>query len=390
MTTHVNQAGNVVPRRMGGSHSRRVIFIDLARALAIVFMLYGHTIDAILAPEYRSGAVFDIWQFQRGLTSSLFLLLSGFAFSIATARHWQSHLTVSKALWKRVRRFLLFIALGYALRLPMAPITRMLSAPDDAWRTWLGVDILQLVGVTLATTQLLVLLARTRRRFSIVSLGLAILLTMTAPFFWSRAWPMLPATLAAYITVQTGSQFPLVPWSAFMFAGAALGQLYAHWGAERHNRYANVVLLLPGVTTLLLGLLLSQQQTLLFGDGQYGYVPGNIFVRAGVSLIILGLIAHASRHVTHLPHVFGAVAQESLLIYVAHLMIVYGSIFGPGLYSIYGQTRTPLQILPIVVLLIASMTLAAYGWNWLKHAHLRTARWVSAAAAVALLARILL
>ena len=69
-----------------GAH--RVIFIDLVRALAVAFMLYGHTASALLAPGYQVGRWFDIWQFQRGLTSSLFLLLGGFAFSIATSRRW--------------------------------------------------------------------------------------------------------------------------------------------------------------------------------------------------------------------------------------------------------------------------------------------------------------
>ena len=266
----------------------------------------------------------------------------------------------------------------------------MATAPDEAWRIWLGVDILQLVGCTLAAAQLLVLVTRTRQRFSMASLSLALGLTLTTPFFWSSAWSPLPDSVAAYLTVQNGSQFPLVPWSAFVLAGAVLGQIYAHWGAAQHERYANVVLLVPGLVTLFIGIVLSQQQVFVFGKGPYAYVPGNIFERAGVCLIILGLIAHASRHVTQLPHLFGAVAQESLLIYVAHLMIVFGSVWGPGLLNLYGPTRTPLQILPIVVLLISSMALAAYGWNWLKHAHFRTARWVSAAAGLALLGRLVL
>src|SRR3954471_13864086 len=100
--------------RESGGRSRRVIFIDLARALAVVFMLYGHAIDGLLDPQYRTGTWFDVWTFQRGLTSCLFLLLSGFAFSIATARHWTLHITLSPAILKRARRFGLFIALGYA------------------------------------------------------------------------------------------------------------------------------------------------------------------------------------------------------------------------------------------------------------------------------------
>lgn len=382
------QAPSAGHRRLGGSHSRRVIFIDLARALAIVFMLYGHTIDAILAPEYRTGTVFDIWQFQRGLTSSLFLLLSGFAFSIATARHWQSHLTLSRALWKRVRRFLLFIALGYAIRLPVVPFSRMATASEAAWHTWFGVDILQLVGVTLVAAQLLVLITRTRRRFGIVALVLALLITLVTPFFWSYPWQAVPEWLVSYVSIRNGSPFPLLPWSAFILAGAAIGQIYAHWGASQHARYANYVLLIPGVVTLVVGILLSYKQVLLFGAGPYAFVPGNILERAGVCLLIMGVIAHASRRVTQLPHLFGAVAQESLLIYVGHLMIVFGSVWYPGLFNIYGQTRTPLQILPIVVLLISVMALAAYGWNWLKHAHFRVARLISIAAGLVLLARL--
>ena len=82
---------------------------------------------------------------------------------------------------------------------------------------------------------------------------------------------------------------------------------------------------------------------------------------------------------TELPHMFGAVAQESLLIYGLHLFIVFGSIWAPGLISIYGPTRTPAQLLPIVAFLISSMMLAAYGWNWLKHSHRRVAWWSSIA-----------
>ena len=78
-----------------GVAAHRVIFIDLARAVAVFLMIQGHTVSALLAPEYRAGRLFDVWVFQRGLTSCLFLLLSGFAFSIATSRHWPSQVRPS-------------------------------------------------------------------------------------------------------------------------------------------------------------------------------------------------------------------------------------------------------------------------------------------------------
>src|SRR5207244_11841351 len=47
-------------------------------------------------------------------------------------------------------------------------------------------------------------------------------------------------------------------------------------------------------------------------------IPFQFLLRAGMVLVILAAVAHLSRWVAHLPHLFGAVAQESLLIYFVH------------------------------------------------------------------------
>ena len=128
-------------------------------------MLYGHTTSALLAPAYQAGRWYDIWQFQRGLTSSLFLLLGGFAFSIATTRHWASHLRWSPALVKRLRRFALFVVLGYALHLPASRFSAMLGVDESKWRAFLAVDVLQLIGVSFIAIQLLVLVPTSEMSF---------------------------------------------------------------------------------------------------------------------------------------------------------------------------------------------------------------------------------
>src|SRR5687767_7560033 len=195
-------------------------------------MLYGHTTSALLAPPYQSGRWFSIWQFQRGLTSSLFLLLGGFAFSIATSRHWVSHIHFSPAVVKRLRRFGLFIVLGYALHLPASRLVQLATVPEDRWRTFIAADVLQLIGVTLILVQLLVIAARSRRAFMIASLALAAVAVFATPYVWTVDWTALvPSFAAAYLTPSTGSLFPLFPWMAFVLLGVGFGQLYARWGA---------------------------------------------------------------------------------------------------------------------------------------------------------------
>src|SRR5688500_5326302 len=188
-------------------------------------MLYGHTVSALLAPDYQVGLWFRVWNFQRGLTSSLFLLLGGFAFSVATTRHWTSHVRWSPAIVKRARRFGLFILLGYALHIPVSRLADLGSVPDERWRSFLAVDVLQLIGVTFIGVQLLVLITQSRRVFTIVALAAAAVATLATPFVWAIDWPrILPAWLAAYLTPATGSQFPLLPWVAFVLVGVGFGQ----------------------------------------------------------------------------------------------------------------------------------------------------------------------
>ena len=371
------------------SGSRRVIFIDLGRALAVAFMLYGHTVSALLAPAYQQGAWFDVWQFQRGLTSSLFLLLSGFAFSIATSRHWASHLGWSPAIVRRVRRFAMFVALGYALHFPASRFVDLDDVSDQGWRSFLAVDVLQLIGVTFVAVQLLVVAVRTRRAFTIATLALAAAVMMLTPAMWAIDWvSRLPLWFAAYLSPTTGSLFPLFPWAGFVLLGAGLGQLYGRWGASDLAQYANRGLLVPGAVLVSLSFG-ARAATGLFGSGPAAIVPAEVLVRAGVCLIILGGIAHLSRRITRLPRVFGAVAQESLLIYFVHLCIVYGSVWNDGLVRQYGPTLTPMQIVIVVISLILSMVVLAWYWNWWKHARPRAARWTMAIVWAVLVYRLL-
>ena len=373
-----------------GVHSHRVIFIDLGRALAVTFMLYGHTASALLAPQYQTGRWFEIWQFQRGLTSSLFLLLGGFAFSIATSRHWASHLAVSPAVVRRVRRFGIFILLGYCLHLPVSRLRDLAAVPEDRWQTFVAVDVLQLVGVTLILLQLLVMASRSRWLFMGVALGLAIVATLGTPLIWSVDWPaVLPPFAAAYLSPASGSLFPLFPWMAFVLFGAGLGQIYAHWGAAHLPLFTTRALLLPGAAMVGLAGALRVSAPGAFGAGPGAFVPSEVLLRIGACLVILSGIAYLSRRLTRLPHVFGAVAQESLLVYFVHLCIVYGSVWNRGLAQAYGAMLPPGQTLVMILMVMLSMAALAWSWNRWKHARPRAAQWTSWAVGALLLARLL-
>ena len=366
-----------------------MIFIDLARALAVVLMISGHTSSALLSRSYHASEWFNVWQFQRGLTSALFLLLAGFAFSVATSRHWSSHVNPSPAVRKRIQRFGLLVLLGYGLHFPVAHFTELVMATDAQWRAFLAVDVLQLIGVTFIVIQVLVMIMRSRRAFTFATFVLAALLIAAAPAVWRTDWSeTLPLTVSSYLSSSTGSLFPLVPWAAYILLGVGIGQLYARWGAAHLRAFANMGLLMPGGALVAVAANMSVGPTAAAAVEHWNWLPGQVLVRTGVCLVILGIVAHVSGRIGQLPHVFAAVAQESLVIYFVHLCVVYGSVWNRGLYQFYAEALSlPATLLAVVAVMIPMIALA-WHWNNLKHTRPQAARWVSIAVGTLLVVRL--
>jgi uncharacterized membrane protein len=231
---------------------------------------------------------------------------------------------------------------------------------------------------------LLLLAVRSRTRFTYTVLTVAVVIVALTPTIWDADYGGAPLWVTAFLSPAIGSQFPLFPWAAYILTGGALGQFYVTFGAGDLSRYANIALLRPGAV-----LAIAAIATRLVDDALWTAVPTQVALRMGASLLVLALVAHASRRIQRLPRVFGAVAQESLLIYFVHLCLVYGSIWSRGLAQILGPTLTPSQMLIPIVLLMTAMAGLAGFWNAVKHTHPPAARWVSIAAGGLLLYRLL-
>ncbi|MBI3047783.1 MAG: DUF1624 domain-containing protein [Acidobacteria bacterium] len=371
--------------------SARSVFVDLARAGAILMMLQGHTLHVVLASEARTGTAVYLWSFLRGLTSCTFLLLSGFVFTVATQRRWTDHLSSRAAIGRRFRRFGFFLLLGYVLHFPMAKIAHLYGMSAERWQSFLIVDILQCIAVTLAGLQVLVLLARTPRHYTIgAAVGGAAIVALT-PAMWRIDWSgQVPLAVAAYLSPSIGSLFPLFPWGAYILLGAVLGAVYVRSGRTHLTRFANHVMLGGGAGMATLALVGAGVPLQPFGDTDFWSTsPNQFLLRSGLVLLILGLLAHISRLLSRPPFVVQALAHESLTIYAVHLCLVYGSVWNAGLRQLVGPTLTLLPALAYVAAVWASMMVLASAWYWCKERQPGVAQWVRVGAAGLLLGRLL-
>lgn len=351
---------------MTTASARRVVFIDLARAVAVVMMVQGHTIDTLLGPEFRQGAGYEGWLFLRGLTSVTFLTLSGVAFSVTALRHWDEQLRMSWRWFRRVRRFAFFLALAYLMRFPMGKFDHLKWANDARWQSWFAVDILHIVALTLLALQALIWIARSPRAFAIASAAAGVLIVVLSPFAWKVDWTaFMPLVFASYLSPEWGSVFPALPWTGYILIGAASGVALERW--MRHDSIAHVARILITAGLVLTAAVWIGRILYLapYGDIPMPVSPGLFILRLGWVLTLVGALAAISATWQGLHPVAQGLAEESFLIYAVHVMVLYGSNWNPGLRLLVGP-REPGVVLAWIAIMVVAMTLLAWGWNALQ------------------------
>ncbi len=365
----------------------RLLFVDAARAAAVLFMVQGHALQVLLAPQYQANPVAYGWLFLRGLTSCVFFLLAGFSFSVATVRHWDDYRVPGRRLARRFARYLAFWMLGYGLHLPVRSVVDLPRATPEQWQSFAAVDVLQLVAVTLAVLQIGVCVTRSRGRLAVAMLVVAASVVLATPIAWTTAWTSaLPVMAASYFTGTTGSLFPVFPWAAYVFLGASLGLWYADSGAVRRAVQGGRAVLIAGTVLITAGVLMHAVTWTPYGAIDFWTVSPNLFlVKTGAALIGLAAVIRVTRARTRLPGVLTALSRESLLVYVAHLALLYRPIFGIAVAQAVGPRLAPWPVAASAVLLMGAMSGLAWGWYQSRRHVAEVPEWLRAGLAAVVL-----
>jgi len=348
-------------------------------------MVQNHTIDALLATELRVGPVFDGWTFIRGLTPSTFLMLAGCAFVLATPRDAVAPGTT----WRRLRRFGFFLLLGYALHIPVESVSQVPSMSAEAWQQFLMADVLQCIALSLAALQGIALVARSRGAFLTVAAGACLAVLALTPVTWQADTGAVPPVVRAYLSEGTGSLFPLFPWMAYVLFGGVMGELYTGWRRGGPAVEARSWLLW-GAGFAALALAASRLPLHPFGPAAWQTISPTLFlIRVGLVMTLLAALTYLLRHHRSMSPVLAAISRESLLVYAAHLCVVYGSPWNAGLRQTFGASLALPAVLGIVAALLAGSVLLACYWRECKVRRPTAARAIRVGLAVVLAARLI-
>ena len=334
----------------------RLFALDLARLMAMLMMMQGHTIDALVQPQLLNLNEYpwNIWQFMRGLTAPIFLIVSGTVHVFAMKRNELG--AMSEETRKRRMNWAWIILLcGYMLVFPANRLIDLPFVQEDAWALFFQVNILQLTAFTLMAIVWL-----STHTYSVKALGIrsgiiAMSMFCLAPIVHSIHWfDILPGFFAGFLSSERGSLFPFFPTSGFMFLGVAFGSyLYAKSDEERTSFMKKGIFLLGCM--LIIGGVAFYQATYHFALIMEYLNPGSMVMRTGIILIFIGICSYIGRALSRFEHRLVFFSSKSLHIYILHLVLLYGTPWFPSFGRIF-MHEASLEIAALCALGIVLIT----------------------------------
>lgn len=353
----------------GAASRERVRAFDLARGLAIVFMIGVHVLWHWGAPETWTSPIGQVISFLGGPPAApvfMFLMGASLAFSSRTSF---SSLAV-RGLWLLWLGYLLNFLRGVIpayLGLEAGIVTEEQIAPFTL--PWLAttVDVHHMAGLSLIALAALRMAARP----SWIWLALAAAVVLSGPFLRGLEFgtSLLDAPLTPVLSGAPNVYYAVVPWIAFPLVGAVYGTLVARSGdvAGRARMFRLGALL--GLGLMAAGVALFTLAPPSFDVNTYWRMPPSYFVAiTGFVLVWLWGCDLAVRRVRAnraFDFLYGWSA-DVIAIYFTHWVVV-----GWGV-GVFGFRSQPLEgaLLGIVVAIVATALLSRFAVG------LETPRWL--------------
>lgn len=340
-------------------NSNRIIFIDLMRAFAVFMMIQGHTVDTFLADEYRTfdSLFYSIWYFMRGFTAPIFMFTSGLIFTYLLKVN-SFNFSDNPRVIKGIKRGLLLITIGYLLRYPTYRIFDFRYVSSEQWTIFFTVDALHLIGFGLLFIILVYYLSqKVNINFNLVAIAFIFVIFILTPIMENLNWNYyLPEYISAYLTTKNGSLFPFFPWLIYVLAGGLLGNFLRN--NELKYLQKRFVFAFFSIGIIFISFSITIDFFIGFVDNKIYYnlsLWSIIFLRIGAVSILNAIIVSIARKAKKIPEIIMEIGRKTLLLYVVHLIILYGCVLMPGLNKFYGKSFDVTQTLIAAALMLISM-----------------------------------
>jgi uncharacterized membrane protein len=383
---------------------KRFAYVDWMRGLACVLMFQTHCYNSWLAPDARNSSLYAWSQLGGTLPAPLFIFLAGVSSALVTEKLREKGTANTSIAKTMILRGAEIYALGLLFRVQEFTLGYRWVPWTDLFR----VDVLNILGLSIMLMGVLCWLTasrspvemtaspslakatadapssrvsgdgfdaitNSRKRGIFGALLAASVVALVTPLLWTNRLSWLPWPLESYINGVHAFRrpqpwlFPLFPWSAFAFAGLAVGFFLLSDFARRKEIFAFAALGAAGILASALSVLFDAAPVRLYPLTSYDYwhtSPDFFLMRCGILLVIL-FLTYAWCRWGLAQKGFSPIIQlgtTSLLVYWVHIEFVYGrfSILPKGRCSIGKATGG------LLVIFLAMLVLSVLRTRWKK------------------------
>lgn len=318
--------------------SNRLQFIDMARSIAIILMLEGHFVDDSLMDVFRdmNNPIFSTWLFIRGFTAPIFLTVTGLVFVylllMKNDEPFFSNLRVKKGFKRSVELYFWgFILQYYAFH------------------------VLQCIGVGIFTILLIYGLYKLIKVIPLwvyyLFAGL-LLFGLNMYFDQLEKFQVWPEQAPKFIQnmfhgPRNRAIFPIVPWMGYTMFGAFMGCLLHVFKGKIKRWSTTIITMVIGLTLFLfskeilvsLDTLFNHPFTLSLARLDWLYMRLGMVIMVLTALLMVELLLGNIKE-----NLFMKMGQNTLTIYILHMIVLYGSITGLGLNKLFHKSLGPWEV----------------------------------------------
>jgi uncharacterized membrane protein len=303
--------------------SRRA-YLDWLRGVAVLIMVEAHTLDSWTRAADRGRSDYKWAIVVGGFGAPTFLFLAGVAMALAAGSRLDKGLSEAEVSARARRRGWEIFGLAFLFRLQSAVLG------GGGVRSFLKVDILNVMGLSMLGTALLWGLARrTITRVVVLVIAAAAMAMLTPIVRGTKVLDWLPDPIEAYVRpIPEYSGFTLLPWGGFVLAGAATGLWLETARTPRDERRVIVWLALLGPALVAAGYAFSLLPPIYRETNFWTSSPTFFALRVGV-LIAAIPIAYGWTTAVRGRSPIQELGIASLFVYWIHVEMVYGFLTWP-------------------------------------------------------------
>ena len=335
----------------------RLYFIDIARSIAILLMLEGHFVDNALMDVYRdtNNDIYNGWLFVRGFTSPIFLTITGIVFTYLLIGNNHLEYFKNNRIKKGYKRVVELLFWGYLVQV-------------------YAFHVLQCIGIGILT---ILILYGIYKAVKIIPLWVYFFFAGTIIFSsyivissWPKEyyWPESAPIFIQNMFHGKYSIFPILPRMGYTMYGAMIGViLYTYKSKVKEWSFILSVFLIGALLYFFL------KDILLILDGIFAhpiyhlYKVDWLYECLGMVLIILSILIAIEKFIGEIkPNLFLKIGQNTLTIYILHMVVLYGSITGFGINKVIHKNLTPWQIVPATICFILFFVILIYYLDEIK------------------------